>query len=109
MAFLTCCALLSAQVFLPPQRQKVSSACQTSVSCRDHKRPTCSASLLMCFSCLRFFCGPNAKKSAALAKQQKKRPRGNDRGKGKQAADDEGDDEDSAASDSGAPSLPAPP
>ena len=25
--------------------------------------------------CCRFFCGPNAKKSDALAKQQKKRPR----------------------------------
>ena len=41
---------------------------------------------------LRFFCGPNAKKSAALAKQQKKRPRGDGKGK---AADDK--DADSAA------------
>lgn len=28
---------------------------------------------------LRFFCGPNAHKSAALAKQQKKRPRGDEK------------------------------
>jgi len=49
----------------------------------------------------RFFCGPNAKKSAALAKQQKKRPRGDDKGKGKQAADADSD-EDSAVSDTGA-------
>ena len=54
----------------------------------------------------RFFCGPNAKKSAALAKQQKKRPRGDDRGKGKRAAaDSEGD---SAATDSGAHSSAFP-
>ena len=31
----------------------------------------------------RFFCGPNAKKSAALAKQQKKRPRGDSKAKGR--------------------------
>ena len=53
----------------------------------------------------RFFCGPNAKKSAALAKQQKKRPRGDDKGKGKQAARDADSDEESAASDSGARTL----
>ena len=50
----------------------------------------------------RFFCGPNAKKSAALAKQQKKRPRGDDKGKGKQAAAGADSDEESAAEDSGA-------
>ncbi|CAL5226040.1 g8852 [Coccomyxa viridis] len=51
---------------------------------------------------LRFFCGPNAKKSAALAKQQKKRPRGDDKGKGKQAARGADSEEESAASDSDA-------
>ena len=35
---------------------------------------------------LRFFCGPNAQKSAALAKQQKKRPRG-DSGAGSSKGD----------------------
>ena len=50
----------------------------------------------------RFFCGPNAKKSAALAKQQKKRPRGDDEGEGKEAARGADSDEESAASDSGA-------
>ena len=54
-------------------------------------------SLILC----RFFCGPNAKKSAALAKQQKKRPRGDDKGKGKQVALDADSDEESAE-DSGA-------
>ncbi len=36
----------------------------------------------------RFFCGPNAKKSDALAKQQKKRPRAGE------ANEDDSDDED---------------
>ena len=54
----------------------------------------------------RFFCGPNAKKSAALAKQQKKRPRGDDKGKGKRAAADS--EEDSAALHSGAHSMASP-
>lgn len=35
------------------------------------------AASVMC----RFFCGPHAKKSAALAKQQKKRPKGKGKGK----------------------------
>ena len=38
------------------------------------------------FAC-RFFCGPNAKKSAALAKQGKKRPR---KGQAKTVDDSEG-------------------
>ena len=50
----------------------------------------------------RFFCGPNAKKSAALAKQQKKRPRGDGKEKGKQpVADLDIEDDSDAASDSG--------
>lgn len=50
----------------------------------------------------RFFCGPNAKKSAALAKQQKKRPRGDGKQKGKQAvADSDSEDDSDAASDLG--------
>ena len=50
----------------------------------------------------RFFCGPNAKKSAALAKQQKKRPRGDGKQKGKKAvADSDSEDDSDAASDSG--------
>ena len=50
----------------------------------------------------RFFCGPNAKKSAALAKQQKKRPRGDNKQKGKQAVPDPDSEDDSdAASDLG--------
>ena len=34
--------------------------------------------LSLCWACVmrRFFCGPHAKKSAALAKQQKKKPKG---------------------------------
>ena len=58
----------------------------------------------------RFFCGPNAKKSAALAKQQKKRPRRDDKGEGKQAAREADSDEESAASDLGTrtPRLPSP-
>lgn len=53
-------------------------------------------------ACLnRFFCGPNAKKSAALAKQQKKRPRGDGKSKsksvgGKAAAAGSGSEEDSS-------------
>ena len=55
---------------------------------------------------LRFFCGPNAHKSEALAKQQKKRPRGDGgstagAGSSKDDAieleDDEDDDEDGKA------------
>lgn len=50
----------------------------------------------------RFFCGPNAKKSAALAKQQKKRPRGDGKQKVKQAVPDSDSEDDSdATSDSG--------
>ena len=47
----------------------------------------------------RFFCGPNAKKSAALAKQEKKRLRGDakGKGKGKGAAAKTVDDEDSVS------------
>ncbi|BDA51349.1 probable ATP-dependent helicase rhp16 [Coccomyxa sp. Obi] len=48
---------------------------------------------------LRFFCGPNAKKSAALAKQQKKRPRGDGKSKaagGKAAAAGSGSEDNSS-------------
>ena len=53
----------------------------------------------------RFFCGPNAKKSDALAKQQKKRPRA---GEASESDSDDEDDEDFKAKRKGKTPKTAP-
>lgn len=57
-------------------------------------RKQCTSEVFLCFLSSSFFCGPNAKKSAALAKQQKKRPRaGEAQDDSDFEAEDEGEDE----------------